>query len=194
MAETCWLVPALFAPAYIGGRTAAEHWDLTEQMFRDIVVLTAQPVRAKVQHRHGAAFELKHIGKKKIFGTKTVWRGQTRIAISDIHRTIIDMLDDPSLGGGIQHAADCLEVYLGRPERRDTKLIEYGERLGNGALFKRLGLLAERIRAGHSLVEPSLERLTKGNAKLDPALGCSRLVSRWRLWVPPSWLRRDGCG
>jgi len=25
------LVPALFAPAYIGGRTAAEHWDLTEQ-------------------------------------------------------------------------------------------------------------------------------------------------------------------
>ena len=30
------LVPALFAPAYIGGRTAAEHWDLTEQIFRDI--------------------------------------------------------------------------------------------------------------------------------------------------------------
>ena len=33
------LVPSLFAPAYIGGRTAAEHWDLTEQIFRDIVGL-----------------------------------------------------------------------------------------------------------------------------------------------------------
>ena len=36
------LVPALFKPAYIGGRTAAEHWDLTEQIFRDIVVMTAR--------------------------------------------------------------------------------------------------------------------------------------------------------
>ena len=34
------LVPALFNPAYIGGRSAAEHWDLTEQIFRDIVVMT----------------------------------------------------------------------------------------------------------------------------------------------------------
>ena len=39
--EDPWiLVPALFDPAYIGGRTAAEHWDLTEQIFRDIVVYT----------------------------------------------------------------------------------------------------------------------------------------------------------
>ena len=34
------LVPALFSPAYIAGRTAAEHWDLTEQIFKDIVVIT----------------------------------------------------------------------------------------------------------------------------------------------------------
>ena len=32
--DDAWvLVPALFAPAYVGGRTAAEHWDLTEQIF-----------------------------------------------------------------------------------------------------------------------------------------------------------------
>lgn len=43
------LVPALYDPAYIGGRTAAEHWDLTEQIFRDIVVVTGRPVRARTQ-------------------------------------------------------------------------------------------------------------------------------------------------
>ena len=52
------LVPALFAPAYIGGRTAAEHWDLTEQIFKDILVMTAQAVRQKRQERHGAPFSL----------------------------------------------------------------------------------------------------------------------------------------
>ena len=28
------------------------------------------------------------------------------------------------------------------------------------------------------------KRLTAGNAKLDPALACPRLVTEWRLWVP----------
>src|SRR5260221_9361126 len=36
------LVPALFPPAYIGGRTAAEHLDLTQQNFQEIPVMTAQ--------------------------------------------------------------------------------------------------------------------------------------------------------
>ena len=72
------LVPALFDPAYIGGRSAAEHWDLTEQIFSDIVVLTGQPVREKFQQRHGTLFSLKHISEDKIFGTKTVWCGKSK--------------------------------------------------------------------------------------------------------------------
>ena len=181
------LVPALFGPAYIGGRSAAEHWDLTEQIFRDIVVLTGQPVRKKSQQRHGARFSLKHISEDKIFGTKTVWCGRSKIFVSDIHRTIIDILDDPALGGGIQHVADCLSVYLTRSDRDDEKLVSYAERLGNGAVFKRLGFLAERDLEGAALVEPCRDRLTAGHAKLDPALETPRLITRWRLRVPQSW-------
>src|SRR6202051_3444805 len=128
------LIPALFAPAYIGGRTAAEHWDLTEQIFKDIVVMTAQAVRQKHQERHGALFSLKHIDEQRLFGTKTVWRHQTRVPISDVHRTIIDMLDDPAVGGGIQHVADCVATYLRRGDRDNEKLIEYAAGLANGAV------------------------------------------------------------
>lgn len=183
------LVPALFEPAYIGGRTAAEHWDLTEQIFRDIVVMTTQPVRAKSQQRHGAQFTLKHVRPDRIFATKTVWRGQTRIALSDIHRTIIDMLDDPAIGAGIQHVTDCLTAYFDRKDRDDEKLIAYADRLGNGAVFKRLGFLAERGHGTSPLIEACRARLTKGNAKLDPALSCRRLISRWHLFVPESWAK-----
>lgn len=186
------LVPALYEPAYIGGRTAAEYWDLTEQIFRDIVVITAQAVRAKTERRHGAEFNLKHIQQKKIFGMKTVWRGRTRVPVSDVHRTIIDMLDDPALGGGIQHVADCLDSYLQRKDRDDAKLIEYADKLGNGAVFKRLGFLADRNPLGETLAAPCRDRLTKGNAKLDPALACTRLVSRWKLWIPETWARGGG--
>ena len=182
------LVPALYGPAYVGGRTAAEHWDLTEQLFRDIVVMTARPVREKHQVRHGAHFTLHHILERKIFGTRPVWRGQSRVLVSDFHRTMVDMFDDPARGGGIRHVADCLQAYLKHEDRSDDTLIEYAETLGNGAVFKRLGFLVEGQSKASGLLEDCRTRLTQGNARLDPALDCTRLVSRWRLWVPPSWL------
>ncbi|RJF80716.1 hypothetical protein D3874_26880 [Oleomonas cavernae] len=190
--DTWVLVPALFAPAYIGGRTAAEHWDLTEQIFKDVLVMTAQAVREKRQERHGVPFILKHVDERKIFGTKPVWRHQTRVAVSDVHRTMIDILDDPSLGGGIQHVSDCLNAYLRRPDRDDAKLIDYAIRFGNGAVFKRLGFLAERRLPGtDELVQLCQHRLSGGHAKLDPALACPRIVSKWRLRIPESWAREN---
>ena len=184
------LVPALFAPAYVGGHTAAEHWDLTEQIFNDIVVMTTRPVREKSQQRHGTTFTLKHIAKSKLFGTKPIWRGQSKTAVSDVHRSIVDMLDDPVIGGGIQHVSDCFSAYLKRADRDDAQLLDYADRLRNGAVFKRLGFLSEIDANGEALVDPCLKRLTKGNAKLDPVLRCPRLATRWRLWVPTLWARR----
>ena len=98
------------------------------------------------------------------------------------------MLDDPASGGGIQHAADCVAQYMQRKDFDARLLIEYAERLGNGAVFKRLGFLAERHPRADALLDAAKLRLTKGYAKLDPALDCSRLVTRWRLRVPETWL------
>ncbi len=188
--DDAWvLVPALFAPAYIGGRTAAEHWDLTEQIFKDVLVLTAQPVRKKRQIRQGMHFTLTHIDEQKIFGTQSVWRHQTRVPVSDVHRTIIDMLNDPTLGGGIQHSADCFNAYLKRNDRDDNKLIDYASRLGNGAVFKRLGFLAERQSGADVLAQKCLKQLSGGHAKLDPSVETPNLISKWRLLVPNSWIR-----
>lgn len=183
------LVPALFSPAYIGGRTAAEHWDLAEQIFRDIVVLTTRPVRRKTLERHGTVFSLKHVQERSLFGTRPVWRGQTSVQVSDVHRTVVDMLDDPALGAGIQHVGDCLTSYLNRSDRDIDGLVAYASQLGNGAVFKRLGFFAERAGEDDSLLEACRQRLTTGNAKLDPALTCHRLITRWRLWVPDSWVK-----
>ena len=180
------LVPGLFAPAYVGGRTAAEYWDLTEQLFNDFVVFTAQSVRAKSQRRHGVTFTLKHVQERKLFGGKPVWRVRTKVMVSDLQRTVVDMLDDPAIGGGIQQVADCLGEYFKRKDRNDRLLIEYAEQLGNGAVFKRLGFLAEQ-RSENALAKACLNHLTKGTIKLDPSLDCPKLVTRWRIWLPAHW-------
>lgn len=183
------LVPSLFSSSYVGGRTAAEYWDLTEQIFNDIVVITSQVVRHKSQRHHGAIFTVKHVSPARIFGTKTVWRGRSKVLVSDLEHTVVDMLDDPALGGGIQHVADCLAEYLRRKDRNDTRLIAHAEQLGNGAVFKRLGFLAEADESADWLVRQCQERLTKGYVKLDPSLDCPRIVTRWGIRIPDHWVR-----
>jgi predicted transcriptional regulator of viral defense system len=181
------LVPALFSPGYVGGWTAAEHWDLTEQLFRSIFVFTARPLRAKEQIIQGVPFTLRRIRSRALFGTQNLWRGHARVPISDRHRTIVDLLADPATGGGIRHVETCLRNYLRGPEASSDILIRYAEHLGNGAVFKRLGFLASQIQGNDRLVTAARERLTQGNAKLDPALTSQRLVRAWRLWIPKGW-------
>ena len=187
--EDPWiLVPSLFDAAYIGGWTAAEHWDLTEQLFRDILVFTTKAVRVRKRNVHGITFLLRHIQPDALFGTRNIWRGQIKVQVSDVHRTIIDMLADPSVGGGIRHVADCFAAYFQHKDANPETLIQYAEKLGNGAVFKRMGFLAETIPDQTVLIDACSKRLTQGNAKLDPGLDCPRLVRAWRLWIPQTWV------
>lgn len=182
------LVPGLFAPGYIGGWTAAEYWELTEQLFRSVFVHTARPFRIKERTVQGVSFTLKRIQEDAFFGIKILWRGQTRVSIADKHRTIVDLLAHPATGGGIRHVESCLRKYLRDPEADGDTLIRYAEKLGNGAVFKRLGYLVSQIPGNERLAQSCRQRLTEGNAKLDPALPCRRLVKAWRLWIPKTWV------
>ena len=181
------LVPALYDPAYVGGWTAAEHWDLTEQVFRPTVVMTTRPLRTRRRSHNGSPFLLRHTSARKLYGMTTVWRRQTRVQLSDTHRTVVDLLDDPAIGGGCQHVADCLTRYLDSDCRDDETLVGYAEALGNGAVFKRLGFLAEQ-RGESALADKCRVGLTSGYAKLDPAVPCEVGIRRWRLRIPRSWV------
>ena len=169
------LVPALFAPGYIGGWTAAEHWDLTEQLFRSIFVFTARPFRSKEQTVQGVTFTLKRIPEDALFGLKTIWRGQARVSVADKHRTIVDLLADPATGGGIRHVARCLQTYLRDAEADADTLIRYAEKLGNGAVFKRLGLpgFADTRTTNRSPIVPSAPDRGQREARSRAALSSS---------------------
>lgn len=183
------LVPTLFGECYIGGWTAAHHWELTEQLFNETVVFTTRRISEKRVTAQGVIFLLHHAAKKRLFGLKAVWRGTTRVSISDPARTLIDMLAMPDTGGGIDHVTECVAAYLNTPSRDRALLIRYAEQFGNGAIFKRLGFLAETRLHDEELAASCRKRLTQGYARLDPALPCPQLVTAWRLWVPERWKR-----
>lgn len=188
-----WLIAErLYAPCYIGGWSAAEYWDLTEQIFRSIVVMTTQKPRVRTPDIKGTTFILRTIKNEAMFGLKPIWSGQVKVSVSDPTRTILDMLTVPRLGGGIRFTVDMLQNYLKSETRKIDLLIEYASRLGNGAVFKRLGFLLERFASEElAAINACKSLLSKGNAKLDPNLGADKLITRWRLWIPEGWAKGD---
>jgi predicted transcriptional regulator of viral defense system len=191
--ENPWIIAEqLYAPCYIGGWSAAEYWDLTEQIFRSIVVMTTRKPRDRTPNFKGTRFILRTIKQEAMFGIKPIWEGQVKVHISDPTRTIIDMLNDPKLGGGIRSVTDMFLNYLKSENKKIELLTEYANRSGNGAVFKRLGFLLERFAAEEtSTINVCKSRLTKGNVKLDPTLNANKLITRWRLWVPENW-KKEG--
>ena len=189
--EDPWIVAQrLYSPCYIGGWSAAEYWDLTEQIFRTVVVLTTQKPRDRSPTIKATNFMLRTVSEKAMFGLKPVWRAQVKISVSDPTRTILDMLSAPRLGGGIRSTVDMFVNY-GKSENKDMNLlIEYAKRLGKGSVFKRLGFLLERFfPEEEDAIEKCSARLTSGNARLDTKLSADRLITRWRLWIPESWAK-----
>lgn len=184
------LVPTLFGQCYVGGWTAAHHWELTEQLFNETVVFTTRRVGHKRLVAQGVTFLLHAAPQNRHFGIKSIWRGTTRVNISDPARTLVDMIALPESGGGIDHVADCLQVHSRTPVYDRKLLIRYAERFGNGAVFKRLGFLAETRLRDDELAAACHARLTQGYAKLDPAFASVQLATRWRLWVPKRWKQR----
>ena len=119
-------------------------------------------------------------------------RGQVKVSVSDSTRTILDMLNDPGLGGGIRSATDMFKNYLKSENKNMDMLIDYSMRFGNGAVFKRLGFLLERFSPDEKdIIEKCKSQLTKGNTKLDPKLGADKLVTRWKLWIPKNWVKEQ---
>lgn len=189
--EDPWVVATrLYESCYIGGFSAAEHWELTEQVYRTVVVLTTKKLRSRKQAVAGTSFLLKTVPGTALFGLSPVWRGQVKVSVSDPSRTIVDLLADPTLGGGIRAVRDMLQVYLGATNKNLPLLMEYAKKLGNGAVFKRLGFLLEKFGRGEGeALEACRQGLTTGYAYLDPKRCGGRLVSRWRVWVPEAWLK-----
>ena len=185
--EDPWVVASKLygTSSYIGGWSACEHWNLTEQLFRDTVVITTRRMRSALDEVQGFTFRVKRTKPDRIFGLRSVWRGRTRVNISDPSRTVADIVSDPSLGGGIRHVTDILETYFESEYLDKDLLTGYVERLGNRTAFKRLGYLAETINVGSpTFLQYCRDRMSSGISLLDPSLPArGPYLRRWNLRV-----------
>lgn len=182
--EPLAMAMSLFAPCYVSGWTAAEHWDLTEQISNAVMVCTERKQRGRIQSFGRVTYRTRFTRETDI-GVTSVWEGSSRVRMADPHRLVVDALTSPELGGGGRQTLDIVRAYWRSEHANGEALLSYAQRLGRGALFKRLGFTAERFGSvSEEWIERCRKRLTSGIARLDPS-GTSRgrIVSRWNLKV-----------
>lgn len=191
--EDPWVIGnGLFSDCYIGGWTAAHHWGFTDQLYNDVLILSNQRPSATQQKVGHTTFIIKKVAGSKMFGLKTIWRENSKVKISDPHKTIIDTLDDPSTAGGIRSSLDFLYQYLRSSHKNLGLLVEYAKKMKNKTIFKRLGYLLSLLgEKDDSILKICKENMSKGYSQLDPAIKGRILIKKWNLWIP-SHLTFDG--
>ena len=141
---------------YIGGWTAAHHWELTEQLFNETLVFTTRRVIEKRVTAQGVAFRLRSIKAKRLFGLENP---VARICEGlDIGPGAHACRHDRRARGRRRHRSRGrlpeLHIFMARPLTANL-LIRYAEQFNNGVIFKRLGFLADTPPARQELSRTS---------------------------------------
>ncbi len=182
--EDPWVMAAaLYAPCYVAGWTAAEHWGLTEQLFRSTFVATSSNIRDRQPEFMGAAFHLVRVKATRISNLLTVWRGSTRVSISSPERTIVDAAIEPSWVGGFRHLKDIFSTYI--EDGAQHEVLSELHRSGTGAAAKRIGFLTQSLwPKATDLMAAAYAMKSTGIIKLEPSSRRrGRMNTRWGVWV-----------
>lgn len=174
----------LIEPYYIGYWSALQYHGLTEQVPVTVFVVTTRHVIDRSRVILDSRYRFVTVAEKKFFGFGRVLVANSAVNVSDKTKTIADCLDHPEYCGGISEAAKAL--WVARDVVSVDGIVDYGFMMGNSAILKRLGYLAELL--GVEMPENVLDRvrgkIRKGYSLLDP-LGKKegRHSTRWGLIV-----------
>lgn len=167
---------ALVQPAAISHWSALSYHHLTEQVPRQVFVLTTakslprkRGIKAQTSDTYFTAninYQFIKIKPELFFGTQEIWINESKIKITDAERTVLDCLMSPKYCGGFSEILHILEQHLN--ELKLNKMIEYAVRLDT-ATIKRLGWILEHQGVAASKLEPLRQIPIKGYRLLDPA-------------------------
>ncbi len=130
----------------------------------------------------GTEFRFVRCKTADLFGTTEMWvEKNERVQVSDLERTILDGLKQPSYCGGFTEVAKGF--WMKRQAVDPKKIVDYALRLNVGAVIRRLGYLMElyQVQAPEQLERLHL-KLTDTYCSLDPDLESEgKFLARWRL-------------
>ena len=173
------LATRLVKPSALSHFTAFHIHGLTDQF--PLKVYATTPLGTKVPQKslsyQGSSFVYVQTKKEHYFGFDHTWRGNTKIPITDLEKTLLDGLTKPKYCGGMREVIHAYKVS----DFDLTKLITYALRL-DAAIAKRLGWILEHIGFEHTLLKKLETVPRKGYVKLNPSgKDTGKYNKRWQI-------------
>ena len=168
---------ALVQPAAVSHWSAMNHHGMTEQIPRDVFVLTTTDTSVPRKRTSdsadgksgypvdGTVYRFVQVRPERYFGVERIWMGDARVWITDLERTLLDGLAMPQHCGGL---GEVIHAFGEAVERLDVeKIVGYSQRLGL-AVAKRAGWVLERQGCESPQIDELAALPIKGYRKLDP--------------------------
>jgi predicted transcriptional regulator of viral defense system len=167
---------------YLGGLWALTFHRLTEQQYASTLDVFA--ARRHQGRQFGAvrlAFHRVEAQRLSRGVAAAIVEGVS-VQISDPERTLLDLLDYPSVAGSSDEGLRFLKVALPKVSLR--KLAEYAAKDSRRSTCQRLGVLLERAGASHAELAPLVKRVRGTKSVLSLRQGfprAGRLNPRWQV-------------
>lgn len=186
--EPYLIADSIYGPGYIAGFSAIKHWDLSEQIIESVTYYSLKKIKNRNPIHGGIKFKLKTISPYKLFGLKPVWIGSKKVSVSDPTKTMIDLLDDPKIVGGITVIIDFFSEYMDSEHYDLELLVKYAHQMNNRTIFKRLGFLYETVfNATEDTLLIFLKQISAGFSEFDPTVKSKFNINKWKIKTSEFW-------
>lgn len=183
--------------AVLGYHTALEIHGYAHSIFNQFFFLTkkwVQPFRFQSYEIKAAAVPKKLVEKgEEFFGVEERDRLESKVRVTSIERTVVDVLDRPDLAGGWEEVWKSLEPisYLGT-----EKVFQYLQLLENATTASKVGFFLESHRESLMVDDAFLDELESLCPEQPHYLSRRQrknatLIKRWNLLVPDEILHRS---
>lgn len=165
---------------YIAFYSAMHYWGMLTQPL--IKIFVATPLRQIIPSQMKDKLVFVFVNKKLIWGIKEEWITRTeKVRISDLEKTIVDILAHPQYCGGITEVAKG--IWIVKDKIDYIKLEEYVRKYNKNVVAKRLGYILEIFKIEKPALTEELEKYVKDRYDLfDPTLSEERMdKNNWRL-------------
>ena len=128
-------------PYFFSYYTALSLHGLAQQYTKNFYISTTRPI-PKVNY-HGNIIQPVTLTPKRFFGFCEIKYGNKKVIVSDLERTVIDVVDRPEYAGGYEEIFRCI---LGVEKLNWQKLLTYIDKMEEKILVNRLGYLFDLLR------------------------------------------------
>ena len=154
----------------ISHRSALFFHDMTDQMLKTVYITVPKVAEANLSTKstytlQETLFQVKRVTPQKFFGVKRFFIGEVPVWITDVEKTLLDGLSDPSLCGGFR---EVLHAFSKAGDIMNPQTLYSYSQKSPVVVSKRLGWVLEKLTLFPDLQQKLEEIPIKTLQKLNP--------------------------